>query len=244
MPNNNSRFVAHIDILGMEQLMEKNPEEAWQVLSGLSIAREHIHGIEVEFADKGKKSTVANEVFSVMFSDTIVFFTKGDSDEELSLIVLAVSELLHKAILHFVPVRAGIARGQFFFNIEKSMYAGPALIEAYHLGENAQWIGIVVDESIFSAANRIPLKSGHSSVVIKAKIPHKQSLVDGYAVNWPAAYAHDLKVKPPVSVDLFYSMFSSWFGPFESLGENEQKKYIHTVEFMNQMLLEHLAKNV
>lgn len=228
----------------MKQLMNKNPEEAWQVLSGLSIARDHIYDIEVEFADTGKKARFANEVFSVMFSDTIVFFTKGDSDEELSLIIMAVSELLHKAILHFVPVRAGIVRGKFFFNIDKSMYAGPALIDAYRLGESAQWIGIVVDESIYSTANKIPLMSGHSSVAIKAKIPHKNSSVDGYAINWPATYAHDLKVKPPIPINLFYSMFSSWFGPFESLGESEQKKYIHTVDFMNKQLLEHFAKNV
>ena len=244
MPNNNSRFVAHIDILGMKKLMDKDPKKAWQVLSGLSLAREHTHDIEVEFADTGKKATVASEIFSVMFSDTIVFFTKSDSDEELSLIVLAVSELLHKAFLHFVPVRAGIARGQFFFNIEKSMYAGPALIDAYLLGESAKWIGIVVDESIFLAANRIPLLSGKSAFVIKARIPHKQVTVDGYAVNWPAAFAHDLKVNPPVSLELFYSMFSHWFGPFESLGENEQKKYINTVEFMNKMLSEHSLQNV
>lgn len=230
------RYVTHIDILGMTALVKKDAELAWQVLSGLAMVRNHVHNIEIEIIATGQRTQVVDRIFSVMFSDTIVLFTMGDTEIDLKLILIATSELLHKAMFNRVPVRAGIAHGTFFFNIQESMYAGPALIEAYHLGESAQWLGITTSETVCRRAKVANIQSGTVDVVIPAQIPSRSGMQCGYAVNWPASFAHDFKVEPPISVELFYSQFAESFGPLAALSAHDQQKYINTTRFINACL--------
>lgn len=232
----NHRFVAHVDILGMRAMVRRNAEMAWNVLSGLANVRDHLSQLELNYLETSRREMLAQRVFTVMFSDTIVLFTKTEQDDDLQAILIAVGELLHKAMLSLVPVRIGVSGGQFFFNIEDSMYAGPALIDAYELGESAQWIGVITTEDIFRRAQAARLKTGVEDVVVPASIPTRQGPVPGYALNWVAAYRHDFKVPPPISVDLFYSQFEHAFGPFASLSEREQRKYVNTTEFINEYL--------
>ncbi len=55
----------------------------------------------------------------------------------------------------------------------------------------------------------------------------------GYTLNWPSLYAHDFKVEPPISLELFYSQFASFYGPLEGLREADKQKYLNTVAFLN-----------
>ncbi len=207
------RFVAHIDILGMKAMTCRDPEAAWVVLSGLVNVRNHLSSLQLSFIDIEKQEQLGDRVMTIMFSDTIVFFTKNESDEDLLAILVALSEFMHKAMLNFVPVRAGLAGGQFFFNIAKSMYAGPALIEAYEIGEAAQWLGIVTNSRVHEQSMRAGFKAGRASLVIAADIPIKNGSVAGFAVDWVSPVRSDFKLKPPISVDIFYSQFESVFGP-------------------------------
>ena len=145
--NIDQRFVAHIDILGMSTIVEKDFDEAWGILSDLVAVRDQIGDLNVIF-QANEKAAVSEIIQAVTFSDTIILFTKSCSDTELRCMILAVTEILHKAMCRFVPVRAVLAFGKFLFSFDLSMYAGPALIEAYRTGETSQWIGITLDKSI------------------------------------------------------------------------------------------------
>lgn len=232
------RFVSHIDILGMSTLVEKNAELAWQVLSDLVSVRDRVNSYELTFLDTADRTTVPSQVHCVTFSDTIVLFSKGESLIDLRTILVATTEILHKAICSCVPVRAGVAHGTFFFNLGASMYAGPALIEAYRLGEGAQWLGIRTSESVHIRSKHAELKSGSADIVVPARIPVDGGVMDGFAVNWPAIVSRDLKIKPPVSVQQFYAGFEHLFGPFEALPERARQKYENTVLFLNSHVLE------
>ena len=232
------RFVAHIDILGMRAMVRRNPEMAWNVLSGLANVRDHLGKLQLTHISTASQRMLAESVFSVMFSDTIVLFTKTESDEDLRAILIAAAEVLHKAMCALVPVRIGVASGQFFFNIEESLYSGPALIEAYEIGEAAQWLGIVTTAAVYKQSISADFKAGTSNVVIPASIPTKTGLAPGYAMNWVASYRHDFKVKPPISVELFYSQFEHAFGPLSELPERERLKYVNTTHFINELLAE------
>lgn len=131
-----------------------------------------------------------------------------------------------------MPARAGIAHG-IFFNLKASMYAGPALIEAYRLGEGTKWLGITTSESVHIRSKHGKLKSGSADIVVPARIPVDGGALDGFAVNWPAIFSHDLKVRPPVSAQQFYAGFEHLSGPFEALPERAQQKYENTVSFLN-----------
>lgn len=234
----NHRFVAHVDILGMRAMVQRDPEMAWKVLSGLADVRDHLGKLELTYISAARQQMLAENVFSVMFSDTIVLFTKTESDQDLQAILIAAAETLHKAMCAFVPVRIGVAGGLFFSNIEESLYSGPALIEAYEIGEAAQWLGIVTTEAVYKQSLKADFKSGTKHVVIPASIPTKKGLVPGYAMNWVASYNHDFKVEPPISTELFYSQFEDALGPLQELREQDRMKYIYTTDFINKHLSE------
>jgi len=231
-----TRYVTHIDILGFKALTGKDPQEAWKVLSSLASVRSYIQGIEVELLDVGERKRIPERVFSVMFSDTIVLFTKEDSLLDLKLIILATTELFHKALFNCVPVRAGIAHGEFFFNISESMYAGPALIEAYTIGEEAQWLGIVTSEHVYRQAQIADLKSGTSDVVIPATIPLDSGPQNGFSINWPTVFRQDFTIAPPISTECFYRGFEDAFGAYKDLPKRSQAKYENTAVFVNALL--------
>jgi hypothetical protein len=236
-----NRIVAHIDILGMSTLVENNFPEAWGMLSDLVEVRDNSQKYEYEFVESKESLKVFEKIQIITFSDTLLLFTVGATDLELKSIIILVTEIFHKALCKCVPVRAGIAIGEFWFNFEKSMYAGPALIEAYRTGEESQWLGISISESAKELAFKQGMKSVGSDVIISHKIPVKTGNKNGCVVNWPAIFANDLKIEPPVTLEQFYQPFENSYGNFNLLPKEAQNKYINTVDFLNVQLEKHNA---
>lgn len=234
------RFVAHIDILGMTSIVERDADVAWELLSGLVAVREQTENYKIDFIDTKDRVAIPDVIKSVTFSDTILLFSKRSSDRDLRCMIILVAEMFHKALCRCVPVRAGISFGKFYFNFEKSMYAGPALISAYRAGESSQWLGIVLSESVQQQAISLNMRSGNSNVIVPWVLPTIDGKKESTAVNWPAIYAHDLKVAPPITVAQFYQQFENSFGRFEELPAEVRAKYTNTVEFMNEQLFRHI----
>jgi hypothetical protein len=240
------RFVAHIDILGMSSIVERDADLAWQVLSDLVAVRDRISNYALEFLDTKDLIAIPEVIQIVTFSDTILLFTKDSSDTNLRCLIVVVAEMFHKALCQCVPVRAGISFGTFYFNIEKSMYAGPALIDAYRVGEAAQWSGITLSQSVQDRAMALKMMSGNSKVVVPWNLPVKDKAnpcqviaIPSWVVNWPAVVAHDLTVSPPISTEQFYQPFEGIFGPLRQLPQEVRAKYSNTVEFLNVHLIRH-----
>lgn len=233
------RFVAHIDILGMSSIVERDADVAWELLSGLVAVREQTENYALEFIDTNDWMAISDVIQSVTFSDTILLFSKGSSDQDLRCMIILVAEMFHKALCRCVPVRAGISFGKFYFNFEKSMYAGPALISAYRAGESPQWLGIVLCESVQQQAISLNMRSGNSEVLVPWVLPTKDGKKESIVVNWPAIVAHDLKVAPPITVEQFYQPFENTFGRIGELPAEVRAKYANTVEFMNEQLFRH-----
>lgn len=239
MDSRDLRFVAHIDILGMSTIVEKNADEAWGMLSDLVDVKDRVGNSAIEFLQTKEMVHASEAAMAVTFSDTIILFTRGATDTELRSLIILVTELLHKAICRCVPVRAGLALGRFLFNLDRSMYAGPALIEAYRVGESAQWLGISLAKSVQERARNLGLKSGHSDIIVEWSVPIKCGTERRLVVNWPAVFAHDFKVDPPISVGQFYAAFERAFGPFAELPSDVQAKYENSVRFINEQLASH-----
>jgi hypothetical protein len=233
------RFVAHLDILGMSSIVERDADAAWEILSELVAVRDRVENYEIEFRDTNERVAISDAIRSVTFSDTILLFTKGSSDTDLRCMIILVAEIFNKALSRRVPVRAGISFGKFYFNFKKSMYAGPALIAAYRAGESAQWLGIALSESVQRRAVSLDMHSGNSKVVVPWELPLKDETKSCYVVNWPAVVAHGLTVSPPLSVEQFYQPFESTFGALSQLPSEVRTKYVNTVEFLNEHLIRH-----
>ncbi|OGR27337.1 MAG: hypothetical protein A2139_11400 [Desulfobacca sp. RBG_16_60_12] len=230
MKHDHKRFVAHFDMLGMKQAVLRNADEAWKALCDINEARKRIYQISIDII--GRNQIVENRVRTFFFSDTVIIFTLSDEPEDLYAILILSSELFSNALHRCVPMRGGIAHGEFFFNLEESLFLGKPLVRAYQIGECAQWIGIVVDQFIAKMAGSYPI----GQEIIQWDVPQKNNeLKNEYVINWPWIFRNNFTVKP-VSLVAFYKAFQLLFGPYDDLQESAKIKYKNTVNFINSIL--------
>jgi len=133
-------------MLGMSALIRRDPELAWQKLSALSTAKQERLSLDIKRMETGE--CIQDQVRAFTFSDTIVAFSKSDTDNDALSIVLLTTELFASSLYYCVPLRGGIAHGLFAFNFDLNLFSGPALLDAYELGESSQWLGISLDKKV------------------------------------------------------------------------------------------------
>lgn len=246
MTKSHRRYVAHLDILGMSAIMSKDPEEAWSILSALVDARGSSTNVSLEFRGRSELIHVPEQVKAITFSDTVFLSTHGDTEADLRALTIVVGQMFSNSLYNRVPIRIGVAKGDLFVNFERSMYAGPALIEAYHVGESSQWLGATFAPSVADEVSALGLVAGESgsqasNVVVPWPVPMKKSVEDMVVLNWPALMAHQLKVDPPFTTEGFYQIFEPTFGPFAELPQDVRVKYENTVTFFNTQHAAHVA---
>ena len=236
MNRKDARYVAHFDMLGMKEAVLRNQDVAWDALSDLNAAKERIYELSIEIISSGH--VIKDRVKTFIFSDTIIIFTLSDLPEDLYSILILSSELFSNSLHRCVPLRGGIAHGDFFFNLDLGLFLGVPLVNAYQIGEEAQWAGITVDKYVFQKSKSIPLKTAENThPIIEWDIPLKnQKSKRGYVLNWPKIFKNNFTIKPVPLAD-FYSPFESLFGSYSALREDVKAKYVNTVKFINNQLL-------
>lgn len=234
MKNASQRYIVHLDILGMRTLTARNHLQAWEMLSALEIALSRSTQATIVSEKFDDPIHIPEQIKSVVFSDTIVLYTEADSPRDFHAIFAAVLNLFSKALHLCVPIRIGISKGLFYADEQRSMYAGPALIEAYDIGEASQWLGIVLSESVAKDAIEQDVRNGGTSLVVEWDVPTKKGPVKAFVANWPVALESSFKIRPPITPQLLYSIFEEYYGPFTALREPDKNKYINTVKFINQ----------
>ncbi len=217
MVDNNRRFVAYFDMLGMKNAILRDIDEAWGALCDINAAKKRIYELAIEVKNTGH--TIKDRVQAFFFSDTVIIFTRSNEIEDLYSILTLSSELFSNALSRCVPLRGAIAYGKFYFNIEEYLFLGEPLITAYKLGESCQWLGIVVDDPVAKMAEEAAINE-----IIQWDVPLKDNRVQRrYVINWPWIFRDNFTVKP-VSLEMFYQAFEPLFGPFDGLQEMEKIK--------------------
>lgn len=121
------------------------------------------------------------------FSDTVLLYTKSDSDESVRELLSAVGWLIFETMIYGgTRIRAGIAYGEAFIDPENSLYIGKPVIEAYRLEQTLQWAGAALS---LSAVERVPVwaRSGRyvDWWVTPYDVPTKGgTTLQTLAVNW------------------------------------------------------------
>lgn len=235
-----NRFVAFFDMLGMSSLTVRDPELAFNAVHNLCRQRMRRLSLKIQLPSASK--LIENRIRHFVFSDTVVAFTESDTLDDLRAVVMLGIELFAGALSECIPLRGGIAHGRFIFSLDEGLFVGPALVSAYRLGERAQWLGIVVDDSIAQRARdipeeKVPLRAGPEEPLIEQwQLPVQGGIESANVVNWPAAHRQTFKIPPPITVAQFYSGFRKLFGDFADLPESVQAKYLNTVAYINAKL--------
>jgi len=223
-------------MLGMSSLIKSNPDLAWRKLNDLSIAIEERLKGYIECLITGE----CIHINSFIFSDTVIAFTNSDTENDAKAIVCLTTDFFARSLNLCVPLRGGISYGQFQFDSNRNLFAGPALLEAYKLGESSQWIGISLDKKVAEVVSKLSISKSPQGkdTVVNWDVPIKnekcENLTENRMVlNWPESHRNNYKLSTKLNVKTFYQLFSELFGPFEKLKESDKAKYENTVSFFN-----------
>ncbi|WP_047544855.1 hypothetical protein [Psychroserpens sp. Hel_I_66] len=143
-----NRFVAFFDILGFKDMVQtKTHSQILKTLEQLKTYVEKLEGIEwgEEQEKKSKLKIAKNQTRSVTFSDSFMFFSKKDTIEDFSKIIVDSWFFLKKAAKLKIAVKASISFGEITVDFDKNLFFGQPIIDAYLLHEDLNMLGVILD---------------------------------------------------------------------------------------------------
>lgn len=84
----------------------------------------------------------------IVFSDTILLYSKHDDREGFVKLVTAARNLVGISLQAGVPVRGAVTRGELFVSADRNLYVGRGLIDAYELEQSQNWAGAILDGNV------------------------------------------------------------------------------------------------
>jgi hypothetical protein len=184
-------MVAVCDILGFSALLEKQPLE--NVIDGSiawfrSALNHSIHKKDFPSSPPPTADLYTHPHVGVAwFSDTVLLYTKQDTDEAIRELLMAVGWLIFETIIQgSTKIRGGISYGEAHIDQENSIYVGLPIVDAYRLEQRQQWAGVALSHA---ASERVP-RFAHTGKygdwwVTPWEVPLKGGeSVSTLAVNW------------------------------------------------------------
>lgn len=181
-----NRYVAFFDILGFSN---------WVEAMGSKEVFVYIRGFLNLMIRASMPKSVVNPDMSVdlesslisyiNFSDSIVYYSKDDSYESFRSMLKVCAELINVVICGPTRmIRGAISHGEFYADPENNAYVGKALIDAYRLEENQEWMGVSLDSNIEGTENFILARKEFPHLIVQSLVPLKNSSKKPYCLNW------------------------------------------------------------
>jgi len=125
------------------------------------------------------------------FSDTVLLFTKEDTDEQVVELINCVGYLISDNMkFKETRLRAGVAYGEAMMDYKNDIYLGKALIEAYELEQKQKWAGGAITKSAERRIMPIQNELIHNWL-IKYDVPIEDNeSAKLYAINWTKKPKH------------------------------------------------------
>ncbi len=170
------RFVAFFDIMGFKDMVQRNSHQ--QILSKLEILKKTLKFLENTTPETNvelkKINTEKFQTRSVTFSDSIIFFSKGDKLEDLQKITADSYALMHTALKENIGIKGAIAFGEITVDFENFLFFGQPIIDSFLLHEEIMFYGLVLDCSYETKLKTMKTTADFPDSVIKTyKVPLK-----------------------------------------------------------------------
>ncbi len=187
-----NHMVAFCDILGFSALVEGKPLESVveNVLGWFSRSLHHsLHHGEFPGERPSLRQLQDHAHLGLFwFSDSILIFTKEDSDDCVRRLLETLGWLHFETITSGrTMIRSGIAYGEAHIDTEEAIFVGKPIIDAYQLEQSQAWSGGALAPS---AVTRVPEDVRHGRFadwwVSPYSVPLKRSphQMDTLAINW------------------------------------------------------------
>lgn len=193
-----NRFVAFLDIIGFKDMVLRNSHlEVYNILKSFQPTIQKIEEHAKSFLDG--KAIIINEegkedkspiVRSVLFSDSIILISNGDSLLSASYMFLHVGQILYDALIKRIPMKGAIAYGEQTADFEKSLHFGRPLVDAFELQDELQLYGVVlhhtVENYLIKSQNLERSENNYLSKypVFRYPVPMKKAKITHHVIDW------------------------------------------------------------
>lgn len=145
-------------------------------MSRLSDAKEILHKVLNDSLEEKNK----NVLFTTTFSDSIVIFSKDNSDDSEIAMMIAMSYMFERAMSNGIPLKGALSFGRMSVDKEKQIFFGQPLIDAYLLQEDLFYYGITIHNSAEQKLSRLSDKQYFKDL----STPLKSGNIFHYNLNW------------------------------------------------------------
>ncbi len=136
-----NRYVGFIDIMGFKDMVARSThEEIYVMMQEIESTKKANENIKWSGNEEPK-------VMSTFYSDSIILYSKDDSEDSARVIINTISALTNDLISSGIPHKGALAFGNMTLDNKKSIYFGQPLIDAYLLQEELVMYGIVLHSS-------------------------------------------------------------------------------------------------
>lgn len=180
-----NRFVAFLDIMGFKDMVSrKKHADIYKMLESISKVSEEI-AKQPEFA--------SNNVYITTFSDSIVIFSKDDTQWSLQQFITAVTYMFANMMLRSIPVKGACAYGEISVNKKRAIFFGQPQIDAFLLQEDVNYYGIVCHNSYDKYLYDSKDEKTRSYLSYRLKTKLKSGDITHYNLDWftPAMFIAD-----------------------------------------------------
>jgi hypothetical protein len=168
------RWVTYLDLLGFAELVRT---EDW-----VNIFSKYAPIIE----RYTREDLIAEPTIEqVWFSDTFLLYSPDDTILSFTAIDRRTRAFVEFLVSEGIPVRGAISCDDLYADKQNNIFFGKALLEAYHYGENQNWIGLILTPSSVEQLATIGLPAERQSGYACWNIPYKR-LVPDLARTLPA----------------------------------------------------------
>ena len=159
------RYVAFFDIMGFKDMVARSKhEEIYEMMKQVN----ELKNISQNTKWGGSEELLVQSTF---FSDSIILYSKDDTNESANAIVSTISSITNDLLTYAIPHKGALAFGRMTMDQVNSIYFGQPLIDAYLLQEELSLYCVVVHAS---AENEFYIKSHpYNRVMYEYQCPFK-----------------------------------------------------------------------
>lgn len=177
-----NRYVGIVDIMGFKDMLSRlSHNEVYELMKKTSKSVSSVQSVFSVDYESGSDFDI--NVTMMLYSDSIMIFTRDDHQHSLENIIASISTLSESLFSDGIPHKGAIAFGQMALDFDNSIFFGQPLVDAYLLQEELKFYGIAV----------------HGSVEKKDVVFDDESIIE-YNCPFKTGSAKHLTIAPGVSL--------------------------------------------
>ncbi len=201
------RFVAFFDILGFGSWVEsEGSKKVFTYVRGFLnlMVRSSLPGSTVH--QDMSVDIQKSDIGYINFSDSIVFYSRNDSYHCLKAMLAVCGEFMNVVICGpSRMLRGAITHGEFYADSKANAYVGKALIDAYKLEEDQDWLGLSLHDSVEVVKYFQQALNEHNGYIVRSLVPlRSNSNKKPYCINWANKNYLNASFNAMKSIELCY----------------------------------------